>query len=241
FASADDMRLRLQEWLMRSGPLLTEQHIARAVSERVGKTIEDRAERIQRCLRASRRVEIATGSDLTFLPTTSTSGKGASLFTRSGPRSRKMPRLIGAAAAVLLLGVIGTLSLTSDDEPDKVIVPAAPAANVSPPTTAATPPASAVADAKATEEAAKASDSSKPASSSADRRGPLSLPEAMARALAERKEREARSGSKSRSGGSGASDARSRGPELRPASSVPRGGAQRGSSSNNLGPLEKDL
>src|SRR5688572_19885459 len=85
FATAEEMRLRLQEWLLRSGPLLTEQHIARAVSERVGKTIEDRAERIQRCIRASRRSDkfdvIATGSELTFLPTTS--GMGGSMFSRS--------------------------------------------------------------------------------------------------------------------------------------------------------------
>ena len=247
FATADDMRLRLQEWLMRSGPLLTEQHIARAVSERVGKTIEQRAERIQRCLRASRRVDIATGSDLTFLPTTS--GMGGSIFTRSSTRTRKLPRLLGAAAAVLLLSVVGTLSLAGgDEESGKAASPAATAASLA--TGAPAAPVSAAPthryeDELTPDDGSKPSDPSTPAPAANDRRGPLSLPEAMARALAERKERETRrdpsGSSKSRTSGSKPSDARLRGPEPRPASSAPRSGARRDSTSTKLGPLEQDL
>jgi len=239
YATADEMRLRLQEWLMRSGPLLTEQHIARAVSERVGKTIEDRAERIQRCIRASRRAEINTGSDLTFLPTTS--GMGGSILTRPGVRSRNLPRIIGAAAAVLLLGVVGTLSLTSgDDSADKTkaAATAAPSAPSAPPTTGVSPTAESAPRAASD---TTPDEAQKPDPAGADRRS-LSLPEAMARALAERKERERRDAA-SKVRGSSANDAtRTRQPEPRPATSgAARGGPQRDSLTTKIGPLENDL
>lgn len=265
FSSAEEMRLRLQEWLLRSGPLLTEQHIARAVSERVGKTMEDRAERIQRCIRASRRSDkfdvIATGSELTFLPTTS--GMGGSMFTRPGMRSLGMPRVLGAAAALLLVGLVGALSLTGGDDTGHAGRPAAagaspvaPAASPMPaPAAASAPRANAARTTAAPEEAAKP-----PAA--AEQRGPLSLPQAMARALAERKEAARRdaSGSKARPGGSSANDAlqgdpaRSRAPERNggvpsperaargtTTSSAARGGARRDSVSAKIGPLENDL
>jgi serine/threonine-protein kinase len=264
FASAEEMRLRLQEWLLRSGPLMTEQHIARAVSERVGKAIEDRAERIQRCIRASRRSDkldvFATGSELTFLPTTS--GLGGSMLTRSGVRSRGLARVLGAAAALLLIGVVGTLSLTGgDDTPKAGTTPssasaaeplAAPIGSMPPATPDAEKPAGEARD------TTTPADPSKPAAAS-ERRGPLSLPEAMARALAERKERERRDASSSskQRGGSSQNDAtradpaRSRGLEQNPSSppadrstrssSAARSGSRRDSLSTKIGPLENDL
>jgi serine/threonine protein kinase len=254
FATAEEMRLRLQEWLLRSGPLLTEQHIARAVSERVGKTIEDRAERIQRCIRASRRSDkfdvFATGSELTFLPTTS--GMGGSMFSRSGVRTFRMPRVLGAAAALLLLGVVGTLSLAGgDNAPDAGNAPAAAARPAAAQASPAPEPAAAPASSAAG--AAQPDDAAKPPAAS-ERRGPLSLPEAMARALAERKEKEnARrdaSGSKARPRGSSAYDALraerngTSAPEraTRTTSSpAARSGSRRDSMPAPIGPLENDL
>jgi serine/threonine protein kinase len=256
FATAEEMRLRLQEWLMRSGPLLTEQHIARAVSERVGKTIEDRAERIQRCIRASRRSDkfdvIATGSELTFLPTTN--GMGGSMFTRSGMRPFGMARVLGAAAAVLLLGVVGTLSLSGGDaahEAGKSAATTSPASPAASPLPAA-PEAAASEEASNARATAKPDDAVKPPATS-ERRGPLSLPEAMARALAERKENTRRdaSGSKARPSGSGVNDAlraERNSPSASPdratratSSSAARSGSRRDSLPAKIGPLESDL
>jgi hypothetical protein len=52
FQSAAEMRMALEEWLARSGPLVTEQDVARAMLERVGAEIEQREVKIQRCLEA---------------------------------------------------------------------------------------------------------------------------------------------------------------------------------------------
>jgi eukaryotic-like serine/threonine-protein kinase len=54
FPTADALRQELQEWLVRSGSLVTEHHIAEAIASRVGHSAEQRAERIQSCIRASR-------------------------------------------------------------------------------------------------------------------------------------------------------------------------------------------
>jgi eukaryotic-like serine/threonine-protein kinase len=248
FATAEEMRLRLQEWLLRSGPLLTEQHIARAVSERVGKTIEDRAERIQRCIRASRRSDkfdvIATGSELTFLPTTS--GMGGSMFTRSGMRPFGLPRVLGVAAALLLLAAVGTLSLAGGDAKPEAGHSAA-AASSAPPAASPVPAAPAAAPsepARGARGALEPDEAARPPAA-AERRGPLSLPEAMARALAERKENARRdaSGSKARPSGSNvngpsASPDRATRPSSSPAA---RSGSRRDSLPAKIGPLESDL
>jgi serine/threonine protein kinase len=254
FATAEEMRLRLQEWLLRSGPLLTEQHIARAVTERVGKAIEDRAERIQRCIRASRRSDkldaFATGSELTFLPTTH--GMGGSMLTRTGIRRRGMPRLLGAAAALLLLGLIGALSLTGGDASSagKGAALASPAPSVAAPAPAASASGSEK-PASPTSETPEAKDAVK-APATAERRGPLSLPEAMARALAERKENARREagGAKARPSGASSNDAprldiarsRSGAPPARStSSSAARSGSRPDSTAAQIGPLENEL
>jgi serine/threonine-protein kinase len=238
FATAEEMRLRLQEWLLRSGPLLTEQHIARAMTERVGKAIEDRAERIQRCIRASRRTDkldvIATGSELTFLPTTS--GMGGSMLTRTGIRTLGMPRVLAAAAVLLLLGLVGTMSLTnSADTPDSKKAAAAAAASPAPPAPLPAPPV-----ASDLEKPASATPEPSPAAkapAAAERRAPPSLAEAMARALAEKKEKARRDAS-----GSSANDAASPDRGTRASSSsAARSGSRRGSVSSKIGPLENDL
>lgn len=54
FATAHELRSHLQDWLVRTGPLVTEHHVARLVAERIGASIEKRAARIQRAVQASR-------------------------------------------------------------------------------------------------------------------------------------------------------------------------------------------
>jgi serine/threonine-protein kinase len=115
FATADEMRCRLQEWLMQSGPLLTEQHVAQVLSERVGGSIQARGERIQRCVRASRRVDkpdvrTAGSGELTFVPTT-TGITGPAIIVTARPR-RRAPYAAAAAVAVTLFGLLGALALT---------------------------------------------------------------------------------------------------------------------------------
>jgi hypothetical protein len=104
FETADDMRRKLQEWLQTSGPLVTEHDIARAVIDRVGKSIQERTERIQRVLRARPKVTLATDvtvSELTLVPTIS------AVAVASAVRSVLRMRLaraasFGAAAATIL-------------------------------------------------------------------------------------------------------------------------------------------
>jgi hypothetical protein len=208
------------------------------MTERVGKAIEERAERIQRCIRASRRSEkldmIATGSELTFLPTTR--GMGGSMLTRTGIRSLGLPRVLAAAAVLLVVGLVGTMSLTSsDDTPDAPKAAARPAG----PATSLPPPVARSMD-KPASTAPEPSEAEK-APAAAERRAPLSLPEAMARALAEKREKERRdaSGSSVNDTRGGAASAE-RGSRSGSSTSA-RGGSRRGSLSSKIGPLEHEL
>jgi serine/threonine protein kinase len=116
FATADELRCRLQGWLAESGPLLTEHHIACVVGERVGKSIQERAERIQRCIALAQhlgRVRAQPGAiaDTTFLPTTSTEVE--STLTSTLVRLRRA-RLAAGGLGVAALGLLGALSFGSD-------------------------------------------------------------------------------------------------------------------------------
>jgi hypothetical protein len=179
---------------------------------------------------------------------------GGSMFSRSGVRTFRMPRVLGAAAALLLLGLVGTLSLAgSDDAADAGNAPAAATRPAPPKASPAPEPAAAAEPASSTPGAAGRDDAAKPPAAS-ERRGPLSLPEAMARALAERKEKEnARrdaSGSKARPRGSSAYDAlrAERNGTSTPdratrstSSPAARSGSRRDSMPAPIGPLENDL
>jgi serine/threonine-protein kinase len=132
FASADEMRCRLAEWIVSSGPLLTEQHIARTLRERVGKAIDTRTDRIQRCITASQQIkknklEPGVVTDVTFVPTTR--GVTGSITAASIIAPRRIGRAIAAAVAAVAVGVAGTLSLTgdSDDVASKSPEPSTPA------------------------------------------------------------------------------------------------------------------
>jgi len=115
FASTDEMRSQLLAWLVASGPLLTEQHVARCVSERVGAAIQARAERIQNCIRATQQTkkqEAFPGitSESTFMPTTS--GASGFMETLVRQRSRRTSRALGALGAAALLACVGALAFS---------------------------------------------------------------------------------------------------------------------------------
>ena len=115
FATADQMRGQLMNWLVSSGPLLTEQHVARCVSERVSDVLETRGARIQRCIRASqqaRKLELlpANVSEATFMPTTSGTSGFVETFVRA--RARKHSRLLGVVGAAVILATVGLLAFS---------------------------------------------------------------------------------------------------------------------------------
>ncbi len=62
FATADELRSQLQDWLVRTGPLVTEHDVARLVAERIGPSITKRAARIHRAVEASRYQDTGMGT-----------------------------------------------------------------------------------------------------------------------------------------------------------------------------------
>jgi serine/threonine-protein kinase len=116
FATADELRCRLQGWLAESGPLLTEHHIACVVGERVGNSIQERAERIQRCLALAQhlgqvRTQSGVIADTTFVPTTSSEVESTVTSIEVRPRRA---RLAAGGLGVAALGLLGVLSFGSD-------------------------------------------------------------------------------------------------------------------------------
>jgi serine/threonine protein kinase len=116
YATADELRCRLQGWLAESGPLLTEHHIASVVGERAGKSIQERAERIQRCIVLAQqlgqlRAEPGVTADSTFVPTIS--AEVETTLTATEVRPRRM-RLAAGGLGVAALGLLGVLSFGSD-------------------------------------------------------------------------------------------------------------------------------
>jgi hypothetical protein len=128
FATADEMRRALQAWLVTSGASITEHHIARAVSERAGHVIADRATRIERCVVASRCIEkmdlVARGAgEGTFVPTTI--GVSAASPAIATLRPRRARRALAAGGLVAVLGVCGILCLVQDGSAPLAPAPAA--------------------------------------------------------------------------------------------------------------------
>jgi serine/threonine protein kinase len=112
YPTADEMRRALQAWLRTNSPLITERDVARAVSERAGQAIADRAARIQRCIVASRCIEkldlLARGTgDETFVPTTSESTDSVPAITALRPRRTTLA--LAAGGVIASLGLLGTL------------------------------------------------------------------------------------------------------------------------------------
>jgi eukaryotic-like serine/threonine-protein kinase len=80
FQTAEDMAHELQFWVLSSGPLINEQHIARTVLERAGGAILERSERIANMMckpgeaRPSLEPTPPAPNDPTLVPTTSRAG-----------------------------------------------------------------------------------------------------------------------------------------------------------------------
>lgn len=53
FPTADRMRIALEEWLARSGPVVTQTHVSQLVRERLGTAIEDRRAQIRHLMQTS--------------------------------------------------------------------------------------------------------------------------------------------------------------------------------------------
>jgi len=62
FPTADRMRVALEEWLARSGPVVTQTQVATVVRERLGHVIEERRGQIRQMLQASNPGRASTGS-----------------------------------------------------------------------------------------------------------------------------------------------------------------------------------
>ncbi len=62
FPTADRMRVALEEWLARSGPVVTQTQVAAVIRERLGHVIDERRGRIRQMLQQSSEGRRATGS-----------------------------------------------------------------------------------------------------------------------------------------------------------------------------------
>ena len=97
YASAAEMRRELLEWLVSTGPPVTEQDVAAMMHERVGTRMEERAQRIRRRLG----LPSCADDENTFMPSTAPSRP------RPVPRTQKglaLTAVLGAVAVAIMLG-----------------------------------------------------------------------------------------------------------------------------------------
>jgi serine/threonine protein kinase len=107
FASADEMARALQDWMLSSGPLVTDHQIAMMMLERAGTSILERSERIANLMcttpqEPSGNEQLPAPLDPTLVPTTSRSGQshtpGRALSARSTLRAVSTTLTAGAIA-----------------------------------------------------------------------------------------------------------------------------------------------
>ena len=161
FASADEMARALQDWVLASGPLVTDQHIARLVLERSGPTIVDRSERIANLMCKSEddaagepvagapEEPVPAAADPTLVPTTSRLMQARGPERALGARAtlRAVSSTLTAGALFLLASFVftspGSESRLSLVPPQAEALPAAAAASAPGPSTVLIePPAS---------------------------------------------------------------------------------------------------
>lgn len=144
-ATADELRRQLEEWLVRSGPLISDRQIAELVFERVGPAMQRREERIQNCIRASRRergleaLRLAAPAEATFVPTTTRTRREAE--TAAATPLRKNGWRVTSLCAALGLAVAATVLITNwgTSEPAPPSATAALSAALPDPTLALSP------------------------------------------------------------------------------------------------------
>jgi serine/threonine-protein kinase len=106
FATADEMARRLQDWVLSSGPLVTEQHIGQMVLARAGAAILERSERIANLMcgppgEPAETDQVPSPADPTLVPTTSRSpsrAPGRALSARATLRAVSTTLTAGAIA-----------------------------------------------------------------------------------------------------------------------------------------------
>jgi eukaryotic-like serine/threonine-protein kinase len=153
FATADEMARRLQNWVLASGPLVTEHQIAQMVLARAGAAILERSERIANLMctpldEPAGNEQPPSATDPTLVPTTSRSeahGPGLPLGTRATLRA--VSTTLTAAAVALGAGFV--FSTPKDAPRPHLAAPVAQLSRAAPPTPAPalvepTPPVTAV-------------------------------------------------------------------------------------------------
>ena len=150
FASADEMARALQNWVLASGPLVTDQQIARLVLERSGPTILERSERIANLMckpgdagsgdvPGAADEPVPAAADPTLVPTTSR------LAQTRGPEralgARATLRVVGSTLTAGALFLLASFVFTAPGS-DPSLPLAAPLAEALPPSAPAAAPAS---------------------------------------------------------------------------------------------------
>jgi serine/threonine protein kinase len=159
FGSADEMARALQDWMLSSGPLVTDHQIAMMMLERAGSSILERSERIANLMctspeEPSGNEQVPAPLDPTLVPTTSRSGQssapGRALSARTTLRAVSTT-LTAAAIALAATFVFSTPKAPSTalaGHGTELAVAPAPAASVARPAPAPATPASLVDAAK---------------------------------------------------------------------------------------------
>jgi eukaryotic-like serine/threonine-protein kinase len=149
FASADEMARALQNWVLASGPLVTDQQIARLVLERSGPTILERSERIANLMckpaddgasepsPGATEEAVPAAADPTLVPTTSRLTQARATDRALGARAtlRVVSSTLTAGALFLLASFIFT---SPGNEPSAPL--AGSLAEALPPSPPAAPP-----------------------------------------------------------------------------------------------------
>jgi serine/threonine protein kinase len=138
FATADEMARRLQNWVLSSGPLVTEQQLGQVVLKRAGAAILERSERIANLMCTPREerasIEVPSPIDPTLVPTTSRLPSGAPGRALSARATlRAVSTTLTAAAIALAASLVFS---TPTRAPIVLASPAVQSAPALPPTAA---------------------------------------------------------------------------------------------------------
>ena len=115
FSTAALLRQALEEWLARSGPIVTEAHIAAAVKARVGVALDKRRDRIRAASASPSRVDL--GSDPPPADAMTPSGRGRSGVKASGSQMGGLtaPRPISATPPPLPVSAASMPTIATGD------------------------------------------------------------------------------------------------------------------------------
>ncbi|HTV19164.1 MAG TPA: protein kinase [Polyangiaceae bacterium] len=151
YGTAEEMARRLQDWVVASGPLVTEQQISQLVLRRAGPAILQRSERIANLLHAhhdepsaeTSADELPSPHDPTLVPTTSRSGSVSPERKRARATLRVVSTTLTAGAIGLAASYIfsGPIQAPQHTPPTPAVLSAATNTLPAPTHIAAPPPA----------------------------------------------------------------------------------------------------